>query len=310
MNAIKCIEGASMSQQKQGVLFAAGAYLMWGLIPLYWKQVQNVSSLEILAGRVIWSFVFTALFVLLIKQRKELMEDIKSLWGRQAQFWSLFIASLVISVNWGVYIWAVNNEQLLQASLGYYINPLISVLFGLIIFKEKLSGATIVAVMIAAIGVGYQAILGGTIPWVSLTLALSFSIYGVLKKKIPLDATRGLAIETLFILPIAIIGYIYLMQTTDIAFLQVDMKTNLFLIGSGIITALPLVLFAKGAQKIPLYLLGFVQFLSPTMSLVIGIFVYKEPFTMTELFTFSCIWLAVLIFSAGKLIEVRKRKMI
>ena len=307
MSSIIFIEGASMSEQKQGVLFAAGAYLMWGIIPLYWKQVQHVSSLEILAGRVIWSFVFTALFVLLIKQRKELMEDIKTLWGRQAQFWSLFIASLVISVNWGVYIWAVNNDHLLQASLGYYINPLISVLFGLLFFKEKLSGATIVAVIIAAIGVGYQAILGGTIPWVSLTLALSFSIYGVLKKKISLDATRGLAIETLFILPIAIVGYIYLMQTTDIAFLQVDMKTNLFLIGSGIITALPLVLFAKGAQKIPLYLMGFIQFLSPTMSLIIGIFIFKEPFTMTEMFTFGCIWLAVLIFSAAKLVEAKKR---
>lgn len=296
-----------MSEQKQGILFAAGAYLMWGMIPLYWKQVQHVSSLEILAGRVIWSFIFTAAFILIIKQSKHLLADIKVLWGKQLQFWLLFVASLIISLNWGVYIWAVNNDHLLQASLGYYINPLISVLFGLLFFKEKLSAATITAVVIAAIGVGYQAILGGSIPWVSLTLALTFAFYGVIKKKIPLDATRGLAIETLFILPIAIVGYIYLMQTTDIAFLNVDLKTNLFLIGSGIITALPLVLFAKGAQKIPLYLMGFIQFLSPTMSLVIGIFVFKEPFTMTELFTFSCIWLAVLIFSASKFIEARKR---
>lgn len=296
-----------MSEQKQGILFAAGAYLMWGLIPLYWKQVQHVSSLEILAGRVIWSFLFTAAFILIIKQRKHLLADIKALWGKQLQFWLLFVASLIISVNWGVYIWAVNNDHLLQASLGYYINPLISVLFGLLFFKESLSKATVIAVVIAGIGVGYQAILGGSIPWVSLTLALSFAFYGVIKKKIPLDATRGLAIETLFILPIAIVGYVYLMQTTDIAFSNVDLKTNLFLIGSGIVTALPLVLFAKGAQKIPLYLMGFIQFLSPTMSLVIGIFIFKEPFTMTELFTFSCIWLAVLIFSASKFIEARKR---
>ena len=296
-----------MSEQKQGILFAAGAYLMWGLIPLYWKQVQHVSSLEILAGRVIWSFLFTAAFILIIKQRKHLLADIKALWGKQLQFWLLFVASLIISLNWGVYIWAVNNDHLLQASLGYYMNPLISVVFGLLFFKESLSKATVIAVVIAAIGVGYQAILGGSIPWVSLTLALSFAFYGVIKKKIPLDATRGLAIETLFILPIAIVGYVYLMQTTDIAFSNVDLKTNLFLIGSGIVTALPLVLFAKGAQKIPLYLMGFIQFLSPTMSLVIGIFIFKEPFTMTELFTFSCIWLAVLIFSASKFIEARKR---
>ena len=296
-----------MSEQKQGILFSLGAYLMWGLIPLYWKQVQHVSSLEILAGRVIWSFLFTAAFILIIKQRKHLLADIKALWGKQLQFWLLFIASLIISVNWGIYIWAVNNDHLLQASLGYYINPLISVLFGLLFFKESLSKATVIAVVIAAIGVGYQAILSGSIPWVSLTLALSFAFYGVIKKKIPLDATRGLAIETLFILPIAIVGYVYLMQTTDIAFLEMDLKTNLFLIGSGIITALPLVLFAKGAQKIPLYLMGFIQFLSPTMSLVIGIFIFKEPFTMTELFTFGCIWLAVIIFSASKFIEARKR---
>lgn len=296
-----------MSEQKQGVLYAVGAYLMWGLIPLYWKQVQHVSSVEILLGRVIWSFVFTAIFVLIIGQRKELLEDMKQLWAKKMQFWSLFAASIIISINWGVYIWAVNNDQLLQASLGYYINPLISVLFGLLFFKEKLSGATIVAVTIAAIGVGYQAILNGTIPWVSLTLALSFAFYGVLKKKIPLDATRGLAIETLYIVPFALIGYFYLMQTSETAFLQVDFKTNVFLIGSGIVTALPLVLFAKGAQKIPLYLMGFVQFLSPTMTLIIGIFLFKEPFTMTEMFTFGCIWLAVLIFSAGKFAEARKR---
>ena len=127
---------------------------MWGLIPLYWKQIDYVSSIEILVGRVIWSFILTAIFILLIGQRKELMVDIKNLWGQQKQFWLLFVASLIISLNWGIYIWAVNNDHLLQASLGYYINPLISVLFGMIFFKEKLSIATIVAVVIAGIG-GY-----------------------------------------------------------------------------------------------------------------------------------------------------------
>jgi chloramphenicol-sensitive protein RarD len=296
-----------MSDQKKGVLFAAGAYLMWGLIPLYWKQIHYVSSIEILVGRVIWSFIFTAIFILLIRQRKELIVDIKNLWGQQKQFWSLFMASLIISLNWGIYIWAVNNDHLLQASLGYYINPLISVLFGLIFFKEKLSAATIVAVVIAGIGVCMQVVTGGTFPWVSLTLALSFALYGVFKKKIPLDATRGLAIETLFILPIAIIGYIYIAMQTEVAFLHVDWKTNFLLIGSGIVTALPLVLFAKGAQKIPLYLMGFIQFISPTMSLIIGIYVYKEPFSSTEFFTFCCIWLAVLIFSLSKFMDARKR---
>ncbi|MER2112849.1 EamA family transporter RarD [Solibacillus isronensis] len=295
-----------MSELKKGVLLAIGAYLMWGIIPLYWKQLQHVGSVEILVGRVIWSFVFTVLFVLLIRQYKQMIADIKMLWKNKKQFFLLFVASVFVSLNWGIFIWAVNNGHLLQTSLGYYINPLISVLFGLIFFKEKISRATAVAVIIAAIGVGYQAVLGGTIPWVSLALALTFAFYGVIKKQIPLDATRGLAIETLFVLPIAVGIYIYLMKTSEIAFMQVDWKTNLLLMGGGIVTALPLVLFAKSAQKIPLYLMGFIQFLAPTISLMLGIFLYKEPFTLTEFITFVCIWLAVFIFSASKVLEARK----
>lgn len=295
-----------MSELKKGVILAIGAYLMWGIIPLYWKQLQHVGSVEILVGRVIWSFVFTVLFVLLIRQYKQMIADIKMLWKNKKQFFLLFVASVFVSLNWGIFIWAVNNGHLLQTSLGYYINPLISVLFGLIFFKEKISRATAVAVIIAAIGVGYQAVLGGTIPWVSLALALTFAFYGVIKKQIPLDATRGLAIETLFVLPIAVGIYIYLMKTSEIAFMQVDWKTNLLLMGGGIVTALPLVLFAKSAQKIPLYLMGFIQFLAPTISLMLGIFLYKEPFTLTEFITFVCIWLAVFIFSASKVLEARK----
>ncbi|MFY0742952.1 EamA family transporter RarD [Solibacillus silvestris] len=295
-----------MSEQKKGVFLAIGAYLMWGIIPLYWKQLQHVGSVEILVGRVIWSFVFTVLFVLLIRQYKQMIVDIKMLWKNKKQFILLFVASVFVSLNWGIFIWAVNNGHLLQTSLGYYINPLISVLFGMIFFKEKISRATAVAVTIAAIGVGYQAVLGGTIPWVSLALALTFAFYGVIKKQIPLDATRGLAIETLFVLPIAVSIYIYLMNTSEIAFMHVDWKTNLLLMGGGIVTALPLVLFAKSAQKIPLYLMGFIQFLAPTISLMLGIFLYKEPFTLTEFITFLCIWLAVFIFSASKVLEARK----
>lgn len=296
-----------MSEQKKGVFLAIGAYLMWGIIPLYWKQLQHVGSVEILVGRVIWSFVFTVLFVLLIRQYKQTIVDIKMLWKNKKQFILLFVASVFVSLNWGIFIWAVNNGHLLQTSLGYYINPLISVLFGMIFFKEKISRATAVAVIIAAIGVGYQAVLGGTIPWVSLALALTFAFYGVIKKQIPLDATRGLAIETLFVLPIAVSIYIYLMNTSEIAFMHVDWKTNLLLMGGGIVTALPLVLFAKSAQKIPLYLMGFIQFLAPTISLMLGIFLYKEPFTLTEFITFVCIWLAVFIFSASKVFEAKKQ---
>ena len=296
-----------MTDYKKGIFYAIGAYLMWGMIPLYWKQIDTVSSIEILVSRVIWSFLLTAFFILIIGQRKALLADIRYLWANQKQFWSLFVASIIISINWGVYIWAVNNDQLIQASLGYYINPLISVVFGLIFFQEKLSMATIVSVSIAGFAVCVMAFSGGTFPWISLTLAISFAFYGVLKKKIQLDATRGLAIETLYIVPLAMGVYLYLMNSTEVAFMHVDWKTNLFLIGSGVVTALPLILFAKGAQKIPLYLMGFIQFLSPTISLILGVVVFKEPFTAIESFTFGCIWLSVLIFSLSKFVEARKR---
>lgn len=296
-----------MTEHNKGVLNAIGAYACWGIFPLYWKLLEQVTSMEILLSRVIWSFFFTTLFILLIGQRKNLLQDIRFLWANQKQFWTLFTASIVISINWYTYIWAVTNGHVLQSSLGYYMNPLISVLFGMLIFREKLSNATIVAVVIATIGVAVMTFSSGTVPWTALTMAISFSVYGVLKKKIQLEATRGLAIETLFIVPIALIYYVYIWSTNEMSFLQGDMKINLLLMGGGIVTAIPLVLFAKGAHRIPLYLMGFIQFLSPTITLILGVAIFKEPFTKLELFTFGCIWLAIVIFSASKFIEAKRR---
>lgn len=299
-----------MNEEKKGIWNAVGAYAIWGIFPLYWKMLEHVNSMEILLGRVIWSFVFTALFVLIIGQYKKLIEDLKFLWRNKLQFWSLAGAALFITCNWYIYIWAVTHDQVLQASLGYYINPLISVLFGLLFFKEKLSRPTIVAVTIAFLGVGILAINYGTIPWVAILLAISFAVYGALKKKIPLDATRGLAIETLFILPFALSYYIYILTKGEMSFLNVDVKTDMLLIISGIVTAIPLVLFAKGAQRIPLYLLGFIQYLTPTIVLFLGVLLYKEPFTPIEFIAFGCIWIALIIFSVSTVIETRRRHQI
>ncbi|MEK4425650.1 EamA family transporter RarD [Solibacillus sp. FSL K6-1523] len=296
-----------MSEHNKGVLNAIVAYACWGVFPLYWKLLEQVTSMEILLSRVIWSFLFTTLFILLIGQRKNLLQDIRFLWANQKQFWSLFVASIVISINWFTYIWAVTHEQVLQSSLGYYINPLISVLFGMLIFREKLSRATIIAVSIAGVGVAVMTFSAGTVPYIAITMAISFSIYGVLKKTIQLDAARGLAIETLFMLPVALIYYVYIWNSNEVHFLQGDIKTNLLLMGGGIITAIPLVLFAKGAHRIPLYLMGFIQFLSPTITLFLGVLLFKEPFTKLEFFTFGCIWIAIVIFSASKFIEAKRR---
>lgn len=299
-------EFKTMSNEKKGVWAAFLAYAIWGAFPLYWKLLEHVPSMEILLGRVIWSFVFTVLVVIIVGMRKDLIADLKYLWTHQKSFWQLACASFVISMNWYLYIWAVTHEHLIETSLGYYINPLLSVIFGVVFFKESLSRAQWVATAIAFIAVIILTVNYGTVPWVAILIALSFAIYGVLKKKITLDATRGLAIETLFILPFALGYYVYLFTTSQASFLHVNIQTDVLMVVSGIVTAVPLILFAKGAQNIPLYLLGFIQYVAPTIVLILGVVLYKEPFSPVELLAFSIIWIALLLFSGSKILEIRK----
>lgn len=194
-----------MQNERKGIIASVGAYFLWGLFPIYWKFVEHVSSEEILASRIIWSFILTLVFVLLFKQWHILILDFKKLWHHQKSFWSLFFAAYLVSLNWFIYIWAVNHDHIVQTSLGYYMNPIISILLGIIFLKEKLSKSQIIAFLLAAIGVLILITSYGQIPWVAIGLALSFGIYGLLKKQIVLDATRGLVIETMFILPVALI---------------------------------------------------------------------------------------------------------
>lgn len=299
--------GVTMTEHKKGMLFAFAAYTIWGVFPLFWKLLDHVSSLEILLGRVIWSFVFTTIFIVLIGKRKQLMEDLSYLWHNKRQFYSLMAASFFISINWYIYIWAVTHERVLEASMGYYINPIISVVFGMLFFKEKLSRSTIIALVVALLGVLVMTLNYWQVPWASLLLAFSFAVYGVLKKRIVLEATRGLAIETLFIVPIALLYYLYLFSNDSMQFLHVSWQTDILMMISGIFTAIPLILFAKGAQRIPMYLLGFIQYVSPTIGFFLGVFLYKEPFTQVELVAFGCIWTAIAIFSYSSIHEARKR---
>ncbi len=297
-----------MFEERKGMISAMAAYIIWGFFPVYWKLLEHVNSIEILLNRIIWSFIFTTIFIFIIGQKSKLIEDLKWLWQEKKTFFLLLLASFVISCNWFLYIWAVTNEHVVETSLGYYINPLITVLFGLFLFKEQLSKAQIVAVFIAYIGVALMTIRYGKIPWVALGLACSFAVYGALKKKIQLDATRGLAIETLFILPFALVYYGFLMFTNNTSFLQFDWKTDVFLMLGGLVTAYPLILFAKGAQALPQSILGFIQYFSPTIILILGTVVYKEPFTNIELISFGFIWLAILLFSLSTVLENRKKR--
>ena len=297
-----------MSTEKSGVLWAIGSYLIWGIMPVYWKSLEHVASAEILTSRIVWAFILTLAVVLLMKNGQHLKEDIKTLWGSQKDFWALFAASALVSTNWFVYIWAVNHNYIVQTSLGYYINPLISVLLGIFFLKEKLSRAQQLAFLLAATGVIILTVSYGKFPWLAFTLAVTFAVYGLIKKQIKLDALRGLTIETLFIAPFAVIYYIWLFTKGNAVFLSSDIKTDILLILTGAATALPLIMYAKGVQRIPLYMAGFLQYIAPTMMLFLGVIIYKETFGKIDLLSFAFIWSALLLFTVSKLIEVLKMK--
>lgn len=298
-----------MDKTQKGLIATIGAYLIWGVVPLYWKQMSTISSDEIITSRIIWAFILTALLVVILGQGKKLVEDVHTLWQDKRSFWSLVAASYLVSGNWYIFIWAVNHNHIVQTSLGYYINPLLSVLLGVIILKEKLSKAQLIACAIAAAGVLSLVLIDGHFPFVALGLSVTFGTYGLLKKRIKLNAIRGLVIETFFTLPVAVVYYVFLFVNKKTVLLEFDMVTFLFLIGTGVVTAIPLILFAYGAQKIPMYLVGFFQYITPTMTLILGVVVYHEKFGGIELIAFSFIWLAILIFSYATIKETKKRNM-
>ncbi|WP_342510649.1 EamA family transporter RarD [Sporosarcina sp. FSL K6-1522] len=297
-----------MQMEKSGVLWAGGSYIIWGFMPIYWKILEHVTSVEILLSRVVWAFILTLLLVLLMRHGRYLKEDLQTLWRSQRNFWGLFCASALVSTNWFMYIWAVNHGYIVQTSLGYYMNPLISVLLGVIFLKEKLSGAQKIAFLLAATGVTILTLSYGVFPWLAFVLAATFAVYGLLKKQIKLDALRGMTIETLFITPFALMYYIWLFVDGRAVFFHADVKTDILLILTGVATALPLVMYAKGVQRIPLYMAGFLQYIAPTIMLFLGVIVYHETFGKIDLLSFSFIWSALLLFTASKVLEVLKAK--
>lgn len=296
------------AEEKQGILIVAIAYIFWGFMPIYWKLLLNVSSDEILASRVIWSFIFTLFVVILSKNFKTLISDLKELWKNKKAFWSLVLASYLVTGNWFTYIYAVNAGYIVQTSLGYYINPLISVLLGIIFLKEKLSRAQQLSVAIAAAGVTILTVSYGEIPWIAVTLALTFAFYGFIKKSLTIDPLRGITIETMFVLPVALIYFGYLLVTDQAVFFQSNASTMILLALTGVATAVPLVLFAKGTKTMPLYMSGFIQYFAPTIMLLVGIFVYHEKFSKIEFISFSFIWAALILFTISKIVEVRKNR--
>lgn len=297
-----------MSDSQKGIIWATGAYVVWGVLPIYWKTLQHVPSAEILTSRVLWACLFTLLIVILMGNLSTLRNDLIALWRNKKAFWSLFSASFLITANWFLYIWAVNSSHMVETSLGYYINPLVSVLLGIFFLKERLTKAQLAAFFIAAIGVLILTVSYGRFPWLAFALALSFGLYGLMKKTIKLDALRGLTIETMFVLPFAIIFYVYLFINGKAVLFHDTFQTDFLLLLTGAATAIPLLLFTKGAQNIPLYMIGFLQYIAPTCMLILGVIIYGESFDLIDMISFSFIWFALILFTVSKVLEARTRR--
>jgi chloramphenicol-sensitive protein RarD len=290
-----------------GISFTVGAYLLWGILPIYWKLLNEVPSLEILAHRVVWSFIFVLIIVMILKRK--LLKNFFHVQMSQKKTWlGLFLSSLFISINWLIYIFAVNTNHIVEASLGYYINPLVAVLLGVFVLREKINKWQIASFVLAAIGVIYMTLSLGKLPWLSLVLAISFGFYGLSKKLIKVDSILGLLLETLFVLPFALLFLAYLGINDQQSFFTGSIKNDLFLLGSGIATALPLLWFGIGVQKIPLYMVGFLQYIAPTISLFLGVLVFGESFTKDHVVTFTCIWLAIAIFTISNIRQALKNR--
>ncbi|MCM3599223.1 EamA family transporter RarD [Robertmurraya korlensis] len=285
---------------KQGVLYAGLSYLIWGILPIYWKLLEHVNAEDILANRIFWSFVFMMVVLFFSQKLGDLLTVLKGFRQNRKEMYALIIASLLISTNWFIYIWAVNHHHMIEASLGYYINPLVSVLLGVIFLKEKLSPAQYVSFIIAGIGVLILGISYGKFPWISIVLALSFGVYGLAKKMIKVDSAVGLTLETMVVTPFALAYMVFLFFNGEHAIFAGSVTTDLLLVGAGAATALPLLYFAKGAQKIPLSMLGLLQYIAPTITLILGVLVYGEQFTKHHLQAFIFIWSALTIYSLSK----------
>ncbi|MGJ7921784.1 EamA family transporter RarD [Neobacillus sp. LXY-4] len=296
-----------LNNEKDGVVYAVFSYVMWGLTPIYWKLTQHISSGEILAQRVFWSFIFMIVLLFYLKKRNVYVGFVKEIVKKPKLFWSLFLASVLISSNWGIFMWAVIEGKILEASLGQYINPLTSMLIGVIALKEKLSGSQVFAFILAGIGVLILTLHYGVIPWISLSLALTFGFYGLTKKMIKADSTIGLALETMVISPIALVYLIYLMFQSQIQFFD-SLSTSLLLMGSGVVTVLPLLFFTMSAQKVTLSMLGILQYISPTLALIVGVFLYNETLTQAHFIAFIFIWSALAIYTFSSVTKRGKKR--
>lgn len=281
------------ARYNSGLLAGVGAYLIWGIVPLYWQLLKPASALEILAHRVVWSLGL----LLVIVYFRNLMVEVKNTLVDKQKMLLLFFASILITINWGVFIWAVNNGHVIETSLGYFINPLVSVALGVIVLKEKLRTLQKVAVGFTFIAVTFLTITLGHPPYIALSLAFSFGFYGLVKKMANVDAIPSLTIETLMLTPFFSIFLFYLNSKNELSFVNHGTTHSFWLATAGIVTVVPLLLFGTAVVRIPLVVLGLLQALGPILQFILGYLVFDEPMNLARWIGFLIVWLAVSVFS-------------
>jgi len=276
-----------------GTWYAVGAFIVWGLIPLYFKTLTQVPSMQMLAHRIFWTFLFVSILISL----KNRWPEMRKIFSPQKNKVMSLLSALAISTNWMVFIIAVNTNHIVETSMGYFINPLLNVLLGTVFLKERLKFWHIVSVFLALIGVSYMTFQYGKIPWIALSLALSFGFYGLLRKISHVDSLLGLSAETAILSPFALYYLVAQRIHGTGVFAAASLITHLLLIGSGVVTAIPLLCFVHAARRIPLSTVGFIQYLAPSLHLFLGVIVFKEPFTTSHILGFGFIWSALIIYS-------------
>ena len=292
----------SVSQYTQGIIYAVLAYLSWGVLPLFWKHLDAIPAMEILAHRILWSTVLSLALCLLMKRKY-----LQKYFCNPKSLVRLMITGILLSVNWGVYIYAVNSGQIIEASLGYFINPLVSIVLGMVFLGERLDKTQLAAFLLAVAGVAYLTVNYGHFPWIAVVLALTFGIYGLLKKKMNYDSMSALAVETALVAPVALGYLVFGVSVTGVSFAAQHHSAAILLVLSGVVTTLPLYWFGMAAVRMPLYSIGFFQYIAPTIKLFIGIYIFHEIFSVTHAVSFSFIWAGLALYIGDIIIKLRRQ---
>ncbi|EJN93837.1 EamA family transporter RarD [Streptococcus ratti] len=294
-----------MKETRQGLLFGLGAYVLWGVISLFWKQLSGVNPYAIFSYRILWTLITMLLYMFLSRRQTAYKKQLSELLADKKARRNIILASFLIAINWLSYIYAVTNQQATQASLGYYVMPLVSVLLSLIFLRERLDRWTVCSVLLAAFGVVILILNTGRAPFITFLLAFSFAFYGLIKKNIKLSSDTAMLVEAAVIAPLALV-YLFFFSNENL--FDYSLWENILLAASGFITAVPLLLFAEGVKRAPLNLIGFIQYINPTMQLLIAVLIFGEAITLGELRGFIFIWLAVFIFITGQILMLRKSR--